>query len=36
MSLYKHQKEVLQQTEQKNRVAYYLDMGLRQNFLWLG
>lgn len=33
MSLYKHQKEVLQQTEAHNRVAYYLDMGLGKSFV---
>lgn len=27
MSLYQHQIDVLQQTKQKNKVAYYLDMG---------
>lgn len=25
--LYPHQKEVLQQTQNHNKVAYYLDMG---------
>ena len=33
MSLYKHQKEVLQQTESHNKVAYYLDMGLGKSFV---
>lgn len=28
MKLFPHQQEVLKQTENKNRVAYYLDMGL--------
>ena len=28
MKLFPHQQEVLKQTEDKNRVAYYLDMGL--------
>nr|DAI75042.1 MAG TPA: hypothetical protein [Caudoviricetes sp.] len=28
MTLYQHQKDVLQQTEKYNKVAYYLDMGL--------
>lgn len=33
MSLYKHQQEVLQQTESHNKVAYYLDMGLGKSFV---
>lgn len=33
IELYPHQKEVLQQTEQKNRVAYFLDMGLGKSFV---
>lgn len=33
IKLYKHQKEVLQQTEQKNKVAYFLDMGLGKSFV---
>lgn len=28
LTLMPHQKSVLDQTEEKNRVAYYLDMGL--------
>ena len=28
MKLYAHQEQVLKATEDKNRVAYYLDMGL--------
>ena len=28
MKLFPHQIDVLKQTEDKNRVAYYLDMGL--------
>lgn len=28
MKLYPHQQEVLKQTENLNRVAYYMDMGL--------
>lgn len=31
--LYKHQEEVLQQTENHNKVAYYLDMGLGKSFV---
>ncbi|MGI6501276.1 MAG: SNF2-related protein [Anaerostipes sp.] len=33
MKLYQHQRGVLQQTEQFNRVAYYLDMGLGKTFV---
>ena len=33
MELYEHQKDVLKQTEQLNRVAYYLDMGLGKTFV---
>ena len=33
MNLYPHQKEALGQTEGKNRVAYYLDMGLGKTFV---
>ena len=32
ITLYEHQKEALKQTEGKNRVAYYLDMGLGKTF----
>lgn len=32
MTLYQHQKDVLQQTEKYNRVAYYLDMGLGKTY----
>lgn len=32
IELYPHQKEVLQQTQQYNKVAYYLDMGLGKTF----
>lgn len=32
MSLYQHQKDVLQQTEKYNKVAYYLDMGLGKTY----
>lgn len=32
MTLYQHQKDVLQQTEQYNKVAYYLDMGLGKTY----
>ena len=37
MKLFPHQIDVLKQTEDKNRVAYYLDMGLGwlQNFCWI-
>lgn len=28
VNLYDHQKEALEQTKDKNRVAYYHDMGL--------
>lgn len=33
IKLYKHQKEVLEQTKEKNKVAYYLDMGLGKTFV---
>lgn len=33
MELMNHQKEVLAATENKNRVAYYLDMGLGKTFV---
>lgn len=32
MTLYQHQKDVLQQTEKYNKVAYYLDMGLGKTY----
>lgn len=32
MSLYPHQKDVLQQTDKYNKVAYYLDMGLGKTY----
>lgn len=32
ITLYEHQKEALKLTEGKNRVAYYLDMGLGKTF----
>lgn len=32
MELYQHQKDVLQQTEKYNKVAYYLDMGLGKTY----
>lgn len=32
IKLYEHQKEALQQTSDKNRVAYYHDMGLGKTF----
>ena len=33
MQLYEHQKQALEQTENFNRVAYYLDMGLGKTFV---
>lgn len=33
MKLYPHQQHVLEQTKDKNRVAYYLDMGLGKTFV---
>ena len=33
MKLYPHQEDALAQTDGKNRVAYYLDMGLGKTFL---
>ncbi len=33
MKLFKHQKDALKQTEGRNRVAYYLDMGLGKTFV---
>ena len=33
MNLYKHQEAALKYTEGKNRVAYYLDMGLGKTFV---
>lgn len=33
MKLYQHQKEALQQTEGRNRVAYFYDMGLGKTFI---
>lgn len=33
MQLYPHQEQALNQTEQFNRVAYYLDMGLGKTFV---
>ena len=33
MKLFPHQIDVLKQTEDKNRVAYYLDMGLGKTFV---
>lgn len=33
MKLFPHQVEALKQTEDKNRVAYYLDMGLGKTFV---
>lgn len=31
MKLYKHQEEALERTKNFNRVAYYHEMGVRQN-----
>ena len=33
VKLLKHQKEVLEQTTQFNRVGYFLDMGLGKTFV---
>lgn len=33
IDLYQHQKDVLEQTKNHNRVAYYLDMGLGKTFI---
>lgn len=33
IKLYEHQKDVLQQTQQYNRCAYYLDMGLGKTYV---
>lgn len=33
MELYEHQKQVLELTKGRNRVAYYLDMGLGKTFV---
>lgn len=33
MKLYQHQEESLKKTKEKNRVAYYLDMGLGKTFV---
>lgn len=33
VTLYPHQEQVLQQTESRNRVAYYLDMGLGKTYV---
>lgn len=33
MKLYQHQKEALEQTEERNRVAYFYDMGLGKTFI---
>lgn len=32
MKLYKHQEEALERTKDFNRVAYYHEMGVRQDF----
>ena len=33
MQLYEHQKQVLKDTENFNRVGYFLDMGLGKTFV---
>ena len=33
VTLFKHQEEALQETEHRNRVAYYFDMGLGKTFI---
>lgn len=33
VELYEHQKKVLELTKGRNRVAYYLDMGLGKTFV---
>lgn len=33
VTLFKHQEEALQETENRNRVAYYFDMGLGKTFI---
>ena len=33
IKLFNHQEEALEQTKDKNRVAYYLDMGLGKTFV---
>ena len=33
IKLFEHQEKALEQTEQFNRVAYYLDMGLGKTFV---
>lgn len=33
MELYEHQKKVLELTKDKNKCAYYLDMGLGKTFV---
>ena len=33
MNLYEFQKDILEKTKEKNKVAYYLDMGLGKTFL---
>lgn len=33
ITLFQHQQQALDETEGKNRVAYYLDMGLGNNYM---
>lgn len=33
MNLYEFQKDILEKTKEKNKVAYYLDMGLGKTFI---
>ena len=33
ITLFQHQQQALDETEGKNRVAYYLDMGLGKTFV---
>ena len=33
INLFQHQQQALDETEEKNRVAYYLDMGLGKTFV---
>lgn len=33
INLFQHQQQALDETEGKNRVAYYLDMGLGKTFV---
>lgn len=35
IKLYSHQKQVLKETKDFNKVAFYLDMGLWQDLRWI-